>query len=171
MKQLFVMDMKDYDDSFTRFVRPSVRGVIITEGTIAMVYSKKHDYYKFPGGGIEKNEDKLSALKRELLEETGLTLIEDSVKELGSVLRIQKSRFAENEIFEQENYYYLCDVHDNITDQELDKYELDEGFALEYVSPKHAIAVNRTHIHGDYDEMLIEREARVIEYLCEKGFI
>lgn len=171
MKQLFVIDMKDYDDSYTRFVRPSVRGVIISDRKIAMVYSQKHDYYKFPGGGIEKNENKLSALKRELLEETGLTLNENSVKELGSVLRIQKSRFVENEIFEQENFYYLCEVYDSISNQKLDKYELDEGFTLEYVSPEHAIAVNRTHLHDDYDEMLIEREARVLEYLCEKGFI
>ena len=171
MEQLFVMDLKDYDDSYTRFVRPSVRGVIIADGKIAMVYSKKHDYYKFPGGGIEKNEDKISALKRELLEETGLTLIENSIEELGSVLRIQKSRFAENEIFEQENFYYMCKVNDRVTDQLLDIYESDEGFTLEYVSPQHALTVNRFHFHGDYDEMLIEREAKVLDYLCEKGFI
>ena len=110
MKQLFKIDLKDYDESYRRFRRPSVRGVIITDNKVAMVYSVKHDYYKFPGGGIENDEDHIETLKREVLEETGLTVLDDSIRELGSVVRIQKSRFTENEIFEQENFYYLCDV-------------------------------------------------------------
>lgn len=110
MKKLFIIDLKDYNENMPRFKRPSVRAIIIKNGLIAMVYSKKYDYYKFPGGGIEKNEDILTALKREVLEETGLKIIDASITELGSVLRIQKSRFNDSEIFEQENYYYLCDI-------------------------------------------------------------
>lgn len=171
MKQLFKIDLKDYDESYTRFNRPSVRGVIIADNKVAMVYSVKHDYYKFPGGGIEKDEDHIAALKREVLEETGLSVLEHSVKELGSVVRIQKSRFAENEIFDQENFYYLCEVESSVNSQSLDEYELDEGFTLRYVSPKDAIITNRTHSHGDYDLILIERESRVLEYLIEKEYL
>ena len=47
MDRFFIMDQKDYDDSFKQFRRPSVRGVIIKDGKIALVYSKKYDYYKF----------------------------------------------------------------------------------------------------------------------------
>ena len=171
MDKLFTMDQKDYNDTFLRFRRPSVRAVIIKDGKIALVYSKKYDYYKFPGGGIESGEDHISALKREVLEETGLTIIDKSVKEFGSVLRIQKSRFEENMIFEQENFYYLCNVENSVSEQFLDKYELDEGFILKYVSPELAISVNRTHDHGDYDLLMLEREARVLEYLVEKGYL
>ena len=171
MERLFTMDQMDYDNSFERFKRPSVRGVIIKDGKIALVYSKKYDYYKFPGGGIENNEDHITTLKREVLEETGLTIIDDSVKELGSVLRIQKSKFAENVIFEQENFYYLCNVENSVTNQLLDEYELDEGFTLKYVLPELAISVNRTHDHGNYDLLMLEREALVLEYLIEKGYL
>jgi 8-oxo-dGTP pyrophosphatase MutT (NUDIX family) len=165
------MDQKDYNITFSRFRRPSVRGVIIKDGKIALVYSKKYDYYKFPGGGIENNEDHITTLKREVLEETGLTIIDETVKELGSVLRIQKSRFEKNVIFEQENFYYLCNVENSVNKQLLDKYELDEGFILKYVLPELAISVNRTHDHGDYDLLMIEREARVLEYIVEKGYL
>lgn len=171
MNQIFSLDLKDYTDDMRHFKRPSVRAVIIRNREIAMVHSKKYDYYKFPGGGIEADEDHITALKREVLEETGLTVIDCSVKELGSVLRIQKSRFEENTVFEQENFYYLCNVENEKCSQCLDEYEHDEGFTLEYVSPEYAINTNRTHFHSDYDLMMIEREARVLEYIIKKELL
>ncbi|SHM25317.1 NUDIX hydrolase [Ruminococcus flavefaciens] len=171
MKRLFTIDLKDYDETYSRFKRPSVRGIIIKDKTVAMVYSNKYDYYKFPGGGIEKNEDYISTLIREISEEAGLKVLENSICEYGSVLRIQKSRFAENEIFEQENFYYLCNVENSIHSQSLDDYELNEGFELRYVSVADAISVNRTHDHADYDAMLIEREAKVLELLVKDGLL
>lgn len=167
MKRLFVMDMKDYSPEFSRFRRPSVRAVIVREGRLALVYSKKFDYYKFPGGGLKSGEDHADTLIREVREETGLNLIEDSISEFGSVLRIQKSLYKENEIFEQENFYYFCEADDTTSPQKLDQYEADEGFTLEFVDPDTAINVNRTHDHNDYDAALIEREARVLEILKE----
>lgn len=171
MRELFRMDLKDYDIKLKRFRRPSVRGIIIKDNKVAMVYSNKYDYYKFPGGGIESNEDIITALKREVLEETGLTVIDSSVEEYGSVLRIQKSRVGENEIFEQENFYYLCQTEDSAISQKLDDYELDEGFELQYVYPEHAILVNRMHSHDIYDLMLIERESKVLECLIKEKLI
>jgi 8-oxo-dGTP pyrophosphatase MutT (NUDIX family) len=171
MKRIITIDLKDYDETMPRFRRPSVRAVIIRDSKIAMVYSQKFDYYKFPGGGIEKNEDHKQTLIREVSEEVGLTVIPDSVEELGSVLRVQKSRTNENEIFEQENYYYSCNVMNSAVAQTLDDYELEEGFRLEYVSPEHAIEVNRKHEHGGYDAQLIEREALVLEYILNEDIL
>ena len=87
------------------------------------------------------------------------------------MLRIQKSRFEENVIFEQENFYYLCDVLSDADQQTLDEYEADEGFVLEYISPEYAISVNRTHDHFDYDKYLIERESKVLESLVKDGLL
>lgn len=171
MKRLFTMDLHDYDEKFSRFTRPSVRGIILNGKKVAMVYSNKYDYYKFPGGGIENNEDHINTLVREISEETGLKVIKNSLREYGSVLRIQKSRFAENVIFEQENFYYLCNVENSVNSQSLDDYELDEGFELRYVSADEAISVNRTHDHTDYDTKLIEREAKVLEFLVKDGLL
>ncbi len=159
------MDLKNYDLELKRFRRPSVRGIILKNKKIAMVYSAKYDYYKFPGGGIEAGENHEAALIREVQEETGLRIIPDSIKEYGSVLRIQKSTYNDNEIFEQENYYYLCDVDDGLAARNLDDYESDEGFKLEYVMPDYARDINRTHDHNGYDSILIEREAKMLEML------
>jgi|GEM_PF-6989535 hydrolase, NUDIX family len=92
MKQLFTIDTKDYDPAWKKFYRPSVRGIILDQDhKIALIYSQKFHIYKFPGGGIEPGEDHLTALAREINEETGMTLIPESVQEFGEVLRIQGS--------------------------------------------------------------------------------
>jgi 8-oxo-dGTP pyrophosphatase MutT (NUDIX family) len=171
MKRIITMDLKDYDESMPRFVRPSVRAVIIRDKKISMVYSQKYDYYKFPGGGIENNENHIGTLIREVLEETGLTVIPESISPLGSVLRVQRSNINCNEIFEQENFYYTCRTANSINAQSLDEYELLEGFRLEYVEPQYAININRTHYHSDYDAQLIERETRVLEYIINEALI
>ena len=56
MRLLFEIDTKDYDINGTAFVRHSARCINIKNGKVAMVHSLKYDYYKFPGGGIEKGE-------------------------------------------------------------------------------------------------------------------
>ena len=108
MKQLFEIDLHDYEAGDDVFCRPSARGIMIGEcGKIALVYSENEKYYKFPGGGIRQNEDKKDALIREVREETGLIVIPESVSEFGSVLRRQKSNITPHTIFEQENFYYI----------------------------------------------------------------
>ena len=42
MRMLFELDTKDYDPNGQAFVRPSVRGIILRDGRIAMVHSLKY---------------------------------------------------------------------------------------------------------------------------------
>ncbi len=169
MRMLFEIDKKDYERNGSVFNRPSVRGIIILNGKIAMVHSRKYDYYKFPGGGIEDNESKEDALIREVREETGLCVIRDSIREYGKVHRIQKG--TKENIFIQDNYYYLCSVKDEIGQQNLDDYEADEGFTLELMNPEYAIDVNRKNsLVDDFERVMLEREARVLELLIQEGY-
>lgn len=170
MRLLFEIDKKDYNIYANRFVRPSVRSTIIKENKIAMVYSQKYHYYKFPGGGIEQKETQIDALVRETREEVGLDIIKDSIEAYGKVHRIQKN-FYSRDIFIQDNYYYLCKVNENLLDQQLDEYELKEGFVLEYVDPWVAIRTNKDENHGPKDLTMINREVRVLELLLEEGFL
>lgn len=169
MRNLFEIDTKDYDINGTIFSRPSARGIIIKDGKLAMVHSIKYDYYKFPGGGIKEKEDKSNALIREVLEETGLTVIPKSIKEYGMVHRIQKGDYED--VFIQDNYYYLCDVNDDVKEQMLDDYEKDENFTLEYVDAEHVINVNRACKYVEADQIMLDRECRVIDILIKDGII
>lgn len=174
MRLLFEQDKKDYDNSMPRFVRPSVRGIIIRDGKVAMVHSLKYDYYKFPGGGMEPEEDRITTLRREVREETGLEVIPESIREYGCVHRVQKSGYGD--VLVQDNFYYLCEVQREILSQNLDVYEAEEEFTLEFVTPGHAIQTNRAPEHGAIAEditfdLMVEREVKVLERLMEEGYI
>ena len=170
MKLLFELDKKNYDNDGKAFIRPSARAIIIKDNKIYMVHSLVYDYYKFPGGGIEKNESTIDALIRETKEEAGLIVIKDSIKEYGYVHRVQKADEPSYSKFVQDNYYYICDVENKILEQQLDDYENFEKFTLELVDPKIAININRNKEHGPKDLDMIEREAKVLELLIKDGY-
>lgn len=101
MRELFVLDKKNYNSNGTIGTRPSVRGIIVRNGKIAMMHSKKYDYYKLPGGGMEQGEELKDTLVREVREESGLIVKLDTIKEFGYVRRIEKGRIdGENRILE-----------------------------------------------------------------------
>ncbi len=164
MRDLFQMDLHDYNPEGRVFSRPSVRAIIHRENKILLVYSKKYDYYKFPGGGIEAGEDHKSALIREVKEETGFELIPHSMKEYGRVLRRHKDSLDEAAIFEQENFYYFADVKEQTGERNLDDYEAEEEFTPVWMEP---VVASRYNLYGRSseggDQYLIERDAKVMD--------
>ena len=171
MRLLFEMDKKDHAHCTHSFTRNSARSIIIRGGKVAMVHSIKYDYYKFPGGGIEDGESPVEAMIRETREEAGLVVVPESVKEYGFVHRIQRSDKDAAECFIQDNYYYLCEAMDQLTAQQLDDYEAQESYRLEYVEPLVAIRKNYNVKNSPYNQMMFEREARVLENLIADGLL
>ena len=167
MRYLFTIDTHDYDPNATRKFRPSVRAIIIREGWVLMIHSLKYDYYKFPGGGIEPGEALEEALSREVAEEAGFAVVPGSVREYGLVRRI--SRGEKEDIFDQENFYFLCDI-DEAVGQTLDDYEAEERFTPEWVTPNEAIEANRFHDHHGKWGLVQERECLVLERLMAEGY-
>ena len=125
MRMLFTMDAKNYAPDAPLHIRPSVRGIVIRDGKVLMVHSRKYDYYKFPGGGIEAGEDHNEALCREVREETGFAVSPNSIREYGMVHR--RERDHDGTTFVQDNFYYLCAIGEKLG-QELDDYADEEGF-------------------------------------------
>lgn len=192
MRTLFTLDIKDYNPAWTHRKRPSARAIIVLpaagadigticadslplsmETTIVLVYAGRKGYYKFPGGGIRDGENDVQALMREIREECGLSVIPESVRGYGAVLRLQKSDTVPDVIFEQRSAYYFCDVARDVdgglklTAQNLDDYEREDDFALRTVSIKDAVAANRCFDSDDrFDLAMVARDTRVLEGLC-----
>ena len=169
MRFLFEIDKNDYVNCTHSHVRDSARSIILRGRKVAMIHSLKYDYYKFPGGGIEKGEAPVKAMIRETREEAGLVVKPETVKEYGYVHRIQKSDSDETECFVQDNYYYLCEAEECVVSQDLDAYESEESYTLEFVDPETAIRKNRSTAQTPYDPVMFEREARVLELLMAEG--
>lgn len=171
MKLLFEMDLRDYGSCTHTFTRHSARSIIIRNGRPAMIHSLMYDYYKFPGGGIEAGEAPVEAMIRETREETGLVVIPETVREYGYVHRVQRSGSDPTERFVQNNYYFLCEAEERLTAQELDAYEAQESYVLEYPEPLLAIETNRRVKDSPYHWVMFEREARVLERLLSDGLL
>ena len=112
MRELFVLDKKNYNPNGSVGRRPSVRGIIIRDGKIAMMHSRKYNYYKLPGGGIEPGETLEDTLIREVREESGLIVKPETIKEFGYVRRMEKGRYAcrSLRINFPHSYHILCNV-------------------------------------------------------------
>ncbi|MBQ3161735.1 MAG: NUDIX domain-containing protein [Oscillospiraceae bacterium] len=168
MRLLYEFDYNDYDKCIRSYERNAVRAIICKGNDIAMVKSDKEGYYKFPGGGIEKNESHIEALIRETLEETGLSIIPESIREYGFTCEKRKSTYDFDEIFIQNSYYYFAEVNDSISELSLDEYEKVLGYHLEFVPPAIAYEANK-EIGKNYYSSFILREAKVLELLINEN--
>ena len=167
MRLLHIMDSDDYENCTRLFVRHSARAIIISDGKIAMIHSLEKKYYKLPGGGIEHGESKENALVRETLEETGLHIIPETIEELGYIHRIRRSLKYDDECFVQNNYYYFCEVTDEVSETEYDDGELCERFVPVFVDPHIAFAENAKIGENDPVYGMACRENIILELLIE----
>lgn len=170
MRLLFTMDAGNYEEGGKAFCRPSARAVVIRDGRVAMVYSRKFGHYKFPGGGIEPGESREAALLREAREEAGLVLDPGSVRPYGFVHRIERG--GAEPLFIQDNFYYLASAS-AVVPQQLDGYEAEEGYTLRWVLPREAIAQNKalTNVYKQKHHTMLLREATVLERLMAEGLV
>lgn len=142
MKRLLTLDAKDYTDDLTVVEKYTVRAIICKDGLYAMQQSGAGEY-KIPGGGMEGDESYIETLKREVLEETGLVVIPESVKEIGEILEVRRDIFDKSVKYINHTYFFYCDVKDEEHEVCMTKSEIEKGFHPVWVSAKEIIDTNR----------------------------
>ena len=140
MKELF-LDLKDYLSEKTVFERKAARGIIIKNNKLLCIHSKYGDY-KFPGGGVEKNETIEKALCREVLEETGYSVKEDSLQL--AFLVHEKRKGKDSDIMLMDSYYFFCEVYENRVEQSLVDYEIEYQYKVDWLSVNEIISRNES---------------------------
>lgn len=136
MEILATFDSKDYQDTVEVYEKYSVRGIIVREGKLAMQCSKDGEY-KIPGGGVEPGENFLQALVREIHEETGLHVLEDSVTELGEIKEVRKDLFEPQKKYVCHSLFYFCRVGEGQDPLQLTTSEITKGYVLKWETPEH----------------------------------
>lgn len=163
MKELFRMDRQNYNPEGKVYRRPSSRAIILKDGKVLLNYVSKYNCYEFPGGGIEAGETPESAVQREVAEETGRIVVPESVREFGIVIRRQQDSKDPDGIFEQENYYYLCDVTDECVPRKPDEHEILDGAEPVWVESLATPVHRNRRAFERFGEPFIQREMRVME--------
>ena len=133
--------------------RDVVRGIVISGNKILVVYPKDELIYGTPGGGIETNESKEEALKREMLEEVGATELE-IIAYLGKITSYRK-KFDEDINFIPTHHLYLVDIK-SWGNQSLIAYEIALGLSYNFIDIDEVIKTN--------EQALLKREQKYLDF-------
>ncbi|QHQ63525.1 NUDIX domain-containing protein [Anaerocolumna sedimenticola] len=161
-----ILDRKNYDKKWDRITRVAIRGIIESDGKIALIHSGKNGEYKFPGGGMEAGESREETLIREVLEETGLMVVPETIKYYGKFKEIKKDN-EQCKIFEQLSYYYYCDILPEKGERKLDDYEEEYGYELKWTTLEEAIENNTIINHSEHTPWIF-RDTLVMDRLKEQ---
>lgn len=162
MNRLFTLDEQNYTDDMPLIKRVGVRGLIRRGNQWAMQHSKLGEY-KIPGGGKEGDESDLDTLRREVAEETGLMIIDETVRLVGEVLEKRKDMFDDSKRYEAYSYFYICDVAEETCETHLTASELVRGYELAWVDLDTIINTNK----AVQSEFWLERDTLFLEWLRE----
>lgn len=130
--------------------REASRAVLFDDDNlIPILFVSKENYHKLPGGGVEKGEDKLKALVREVSEETGCEM-----EITGEVGGIEEYRSEFN--LQQLSYCYLGKVIKKSEPHFVQK-EIDEGFKLVWLTLDEAIKTLKNDKPQNYEGGFIQK--------------
>ncbi len=162
MERLLLLDGKDYTDDMPEIVRIAVRGIIFVDGKLLLIEDNKNEV-KLPGGGREEGESDIETLIREVREETGCTVMTETVRPFGYIEEKRKS-FNENEnmIWHQFSRLYFCDVADERSDTAYSENEKRHGMRLGLYTMDEAIAKNRAMLNNTGKLAWNQREYRTL---------
>lgn len=163
MKTLAMFDAQNYHDTTEVYEKYTVRGIIMQNGKLAMQYGSGGEY-KIPGGGPEEGEDFVQALIREVHEETGLCVVQDSIVELGEMVELRRDIFDHKKKYICHTLFYYCRVTDRQDDPILTPSEAEKGYRLEWTEPEQICRQN--HLAGT--EPWIMRDTAFIKMLIDK---
>lgn len=150
--------IKSYQNNIERVA------IIMANNHILLVQSNRGDF-KFPGGGIEKNESYEECIIREVREETGY--IHCIVKEkAGIVIERRMDEYNNHALFQMTSHYYICDLATEENNaQQLDEYEAILNFTPKWVSLNEAIKQNESLIERIEQNSWLKRETYVLKQI------
>jgi 8-oxo-dGTP pyrophosphatase MutT (NUDIX family) len=144
--------------------RVAVKAIAVSDDRVLLLRPAGRDDLKFPGGGVEPGEDEVTALARELAEETGYLL----VLVRGPAVTTQEWRPARERpgaVLEMISHYYWCDIDDAHVPQALDGYEERLGLTPEWTRIDEAVRACRRAETKDDRLPWVARERAVLEWL------
>jgi len=144
-----IAEIKDGEPDGSTAVREAARVILFDSTKIAIVYVGKHGYHKLPGGGLEKGEDRMLALRREVMEETGC-----EIEVLSEVGRVFEFRSKQN--MEQISYCYMAQVSSR-GEPQFTPSEVERGFSLMWLEFEDAMRRLESDVAEDYSGSFIVR--------------
>lgn len=154
-----------------QIIRKTARAIILNDRKeVLMAYSKFYNDYMFPGGGIHKYEDGITAVIREMKEELGA--VNPKVLEpFGYTEEIRYGCHDDSRVFHQISNYYICEI-DEFGAQQLKGNETFYGIEPLWMNIDQVIHHNHQVIQDDKHQKkglktVLLRENQVLKKLKE----
>lgn len=145
--------------------RYTARAIVKSGDLYAVIHSEKFHKYSLPGGGVDDGEDIITALKREILEETGCTC--GKISELGIV----KENRAQAD-YTQISYYYVVEA-DSVGVPHFTEVETKSGTVLQWHTLSEMIKLINDLQPATYQQQYLKARdvAALNEYIksCDKN--
>lgn len=156
------------DLNATSFNRKATRAIVLNGSDILLLYTERYHDYSLPGGGIDEGEDNISALIRELKEETGAQNVRN-IQEFGLYEEYRPWYKPEFDIVHMESYCYSCDIDEELLDPEFEAHELANGMVPKWVNIHEAIAHNEhTIANSEKKGMSVDRETFLLKRIVKE---
>ena len=151
MKQLLLLDAKNYNEDMDEYVRIAVRGIIFDGDKLFLIEDNKGEV-KLPGGGQDADESDTETLIREIREE---------IRPFGYIEEKRKG-LHEDKIFHQFSRLYFCEVSDQCREPEFSDNEKRNGMQFKTYTLDEAIAKNRAMLDTIGEHACNQREYKTL---------
>ncbi len=151
MEKIITNDYNLKEEDMTEVVKRVKLLIINSNNEILLGYS--HNEYQCPGGHVEENEDLITAINREIKEETGIELNLKNAEPFACSLGYYKDWPSEGKNRKIEIYYYIINTDEkpNLSNTNYTESELKGDFELRYI-PIDKVEeefINNANIYGD----------------------
>lgn len=127
IKKIYEQDIGlggDLQENLNYKTRRAARAIVFNrKDEIAVLHVRKYNYYKLPGGGVERGESLKDALKREIFEEVGCRV--KLGEEVGKIIE-----YRDKITVEQVSYCWITRVIGKINATAFTEKELSDEFKL-----------------------------------------
>jgi putative nucleotidyltransferase with HDIG domain len=138
--------------------RFAARAIVLDyRGRIGLLHVTKYNYYKLPGGGIDKGEDIKQALKRECLEELGCEI--EILDFMGDTLEF-RPKFK----MKQTSHCFVACVKGEKGEPKFTKKERHHGFVVLWEDPRVAMELIKQGESTAYEaKFIIPRDLAILK--------
>lgn len=150
-------------ENLSQFTRLATRAIVLRGSKILLLYTERYDDFSLPGGGINKDEDPIEAMKRELSEETGAKNI-INIRSFGRYEEYRPWHKDDYDIMHMISFCYLCNIDQELGETQYEHYEQSNGMRPDWIDINKAINHNLNTLENSEKKGLsLEREIFLLQ--------